>query len=206
MDIPRKQLYAYAAIAIVVAAVGVRAMAGSKAGAATAPVQLVAAPSAVASAAASSSPTSAPSVVVYVCGAVRKAGVYTLDQGARVADAIAAAGGAGAHAELSAVNLAAKVTDGQQVIVPERGAAVVPSAGTTSAAGAAGAGAPSAVVNLNTASAEELDTLQGVGPSTAQKIIDYRTANGGFKTIDELKNIPGIGEVRFAALKDHVSV
>jgi competence protein ComEA len=203
MDIPRKQLYAYAAIAIVVAAVGVRAMAGSKAGATTAPVQLVAAPSPVASTAASSGPTSAPPVVVYVCGAVHKPGVYTLEQGARVADAINAAGGAGAHAELSAVNLAAKVTDGQQVIVPERGATVTPSAGATSAAGA---GTPAAIVNLNTASAEELDTLQGVGPSTAQKIIDYRTANGGFKSIDELKNIPGIGDVRFAALKDHVSI
>jgi|BarGraNGADG00212_2_1021979.scaffolds.fasta_scaffold22545_2 competence protein ComEA len=203
MNIPRKQLYAYAAIAVVVAAVGVRAMAGSRAGAATGPVQLVAAPSPVASAAASTGPTAPPPVVVYVCGAVHKPGVYTLDQGARIADAIAAAGGAGAHAELGAVNLAARVTDGQQVIVPERGAAVTPSVDAT---GAAAAGAPSAVVNLNTASAEELDTLQGVGPSTAQKIIDYRTANGGFKSIDELKNIPGIGDVRFAALKDHVSV
>ena len=111
---------------------------------------------------------------------------------------------------MDGVNLAAKVVDGQQIMVPERGAAVA--AGTGSAAGgstasAAGTAAvPGAPVNINTASLEELDALSGVGPSTAQKIIDYRTASGPFKTIDDIKNVSGIGDAKFAAMKDSITV
>jgi competence protein ComEA len=151
--------------------------------------------------------------MVYVCGAVRRPGVVRLPEGARVADAIDLAGGATGRAELSAVNLAAKVVDGQQIVVPERGAVAAPAAATPAAAsaGSAGAGgaapaAPGALVNINTASLQELESLSGVGPSTAQKIIDYRTANGGFSSIEQLMEVPGIGDAKFAAVKDSVTI
>ena len=151
--------------------------------------------------------------MVYVCGAVRTPGVVRLPAGARVTDALELAGGPTAKAELAAVNLAAQVTDGQQILVPERGAAVAaaPSSSGSSSSGAlgvapSGGAAPGALVNINTASLEELDALDGVGPSTAQKIIDYRTENGGFKTIDEIKEVPGIGDAKFAAMKDSITV
>ncbi len=147
--------------------------------------------------------------MVYVCGAVRSPGVVRLPDGARVTDALEVAGGPTANAELAAVNLAAPVTDGQQIVVPERGAvaAAPASGGASSSSTAGGAGtAPAALININTASAEELDALDGVGPSTAQKIIDYRTANGGFKTIDEIKEVPGIGDAKFAAMQDSITV
>jgi competence protein ComEA len=213
MQLSRRQIYAYVALAAVVVAVGVRYVivpgsAGSPAG-----EELVLAPVSP-SAEAAASPSAAPDVLVYVCGAVRSPGVVHLPAGARVADALEQAGGATPKAELSAVNLAAKVTDGQQIVVPERGttAPAAAAAGATAggAATSAGSGAaaavPGALVNINTASLAELDTLQGVGPSTAQKIIDYRTSSGGFKTIDDIKNVPGIGDAKFAALKDFITV
>ena len=168
-------------------------------------------PASAASSAAAGSPATVADVVVHVCGAVRSPGVIRLPQGSRVADALKLAGGATGKAELSGVNLAARVADGQQIVVPER--ATSGDGGSATAATASGAGASAsggtatgALVNINTASLSELDTLQGVGPSTAQKIIDYRTANGGFKTIDDLKNVAGIGDARFAALKDAITV
>jgi competence protein ComEA len=161
-------------------------------------------------------------LVAYACGAVAHPGVYRLLPGARIADLLALAGGATARADLTAVNLAAKVADGQQVVVPTKtGAAAQAQASAAGAQAGAGTGTgggesmgggasttagTTPLVNLNTATAAELDTLQGVGPVTAQKIIDYRTANGGFKSIDELKNVPGIGDVRFAAIKDSVTL
>jgi competence protein ComEA len=120
-------------------------------------------------------------------------------QGARIADALARAGGATRKADLTAVNLAAPIADGEQVVVPRRGAA-----GVVAAPGAA-AGAAQGPVHLNTATLEQLDGLPGVGPVTAQKILDYRTEHGAFHSVDELDAVPGIGPARLDTLRDLVA-
>jgi competence protein ComEA len=217
MQLSRRQIIAYVAVAAVVVAVGVRYVvlpkqAGPSEAQAVVLAPVVASPSAAAQdASPAASPT--PDVTVYVCGAVRTPGVVRLPAGARVTDALELAGGPTAKAELAAVNLAAPVADGQQILVPERGAPVVASAPASSGSSgsalgvtSAGGTTPGALININTASLEELDALDGVGPSTAQKIIDYRTENGGFKTIDEIKEVPGIGDAKFAAMKDQITV
>jgi competence protein ComEA len=216
VQLSRRQIIAYVAVAAVVVAVGVRYVvlpkqAGPSEAQAVVLAPVAASPSAAQGASPAASPT--PDVMVYVCGAVRSPGVVRLPAGARVTDALELAGGPTAKAELAAVNLAAPVADGQQILVPERGAPVVasapaPSGSSGSALGVTSAGGttPGALINLNTASLEELDALDGVGPSTAQKIIDYRTENGGFKTIDEIKEVPGIGDAKFAAMKDQITV
>jgi competence protein ComEA len=139
----------------------------------------------------------APRLVVDVAGAVRRPGLYRLATGTRVDDAVAAAGGGTARADLTAVNLAAPLSDGEQVLVPARGAA--------GAAGAAGASAGSTIVDLNSATAEQLDTLPGIGPSTAAKIIAYRQQHGAFHSLAELDAISGIGPSKLAELKGLVS-
>jgi competence protein ComEA len=141
-------------------------------------------------------------VVVHVVGAVRRAGLYRLSQGDRVADAVARAGGATRKADLSLVNLAALVSDGEQVVVPHRGA--VPGGGAAGA-GAGGPGVPTGPVHLNSATVEQLDTLPGVGPVTAQKIVDYRQTHGAFSSVDELDAVPGIGPARLDELRDLVA-
>lgn len=151
------------------------------------------APVRVASAAAA---PAAKEVVVDVAGAVRRPGLYHLRDGMRIADAVAAAGGATAKAELDAVNLAAPIADGEQVLVPAGGAAGA-AAGSVPAAGSS----PTAPLDLNSATAEQLDSLPGIGPATAQKIVDYRTAHGPFHSVDELDAVPGIGAGRIAQLK-----
>ncbi len=151
-------------------------------------------------------PSSAATLTVHVVGAVGRPGVYCLPAGARVAEAVDAAGGLTAEAEQSGVNLARPVTDGEQIVVPVKGAA-----GAVSASGAGGAGPPGAAssggpVDLNTATAQQLDTLPGVGPATAAKIIADRTENGPFRTAEDLMRVPGIGAKRFESLKDLVTV
>jgi competence protein ComEA len=131
-------------------------------------------------------------VVVDVAGAVRRAGLYRLPHGSRIADAIARAGGATRRAELDLVNLAAPLADGEQVLVPTRGAAP---------AGVGGSSAPTAPVDLNSATVEQLDALPGIGPVTAQKIVDYRQTHGPFTSVDELDAIPGIGPARIENLR-----
>jgi competence protein ComEA len=135
----------------------------------------------------------AAQLVVDVAGAVLRPGLYHLVAGTRIADAVAAAGGATAKADITLVNLAAPLADGEQVLVPARGAA--------GSAAAASAPSQSAPLDLNTASAEQLDALPGVGPATAQKIIDYRQAHGPFRSVDELEAVPGIGPSKLAQLK-----
>ena len=134
---------------------------------------------------------------MYVVGAVRRAGLVRLSEGARVADALERAGGPTRRADLTAVNLAAPVADGQQIVVPLR---------VTGAAGAAGAatGAP-ARVSLASATLEQLDELPGIGPVTAQKILDWRQAHGPLRSVDDLDAIPGIGPARVEQLRDLVT-
>ena len=134
----------------------------------------------------------APKLVVHVAGAVRRPGLYRLAEGKRVADAVARAGGATAPADTAAINLAAPLADGMQVVVPSR---------------VAGAAGPSAAgrVSLSSASVAELDALPGIGPVTAQKIVDHRLAHGGFRSVDDLDAIPGIGPARVEQLRELVS-
>jgi competence protein ComEA len=140
-------------------------------------------------------------VVVHVVGAVHRPGLYRLVHDSRIADAVARAGGATRKADLAQVNLAAPLADGQQVVVPRRLPVAVP-AGATS--GSATSGAPSAPVQLSTATLEQLDTLPGVGPATAQKILDYRAEHGAFSSADELDAVPGIGPKRLEQLRELV--
>jgi competence protein ComEA len=137
-------------------------------------------------------------VVVDVVGAVRRPGLYRLAQGSRIADALTRAGGATAKADLAQVNLAAPLADGEQVVVPRRGA--VPAPGAGSASGASDA----APVQLSTATLEQLDSLPGVGPVTAQKILDYRQEHGAFQSVDELDAVSGIGPKRLEQLRELV--
>ncbi|GAA4156205.1 hypothetical protein GCM10022286_06210 [Gryllotalpicola daejeonensis] len=151
-------------------------------------------------------PTAA-SVVIHVLGQVKRPGVYELPDGARVIDAVGAAGGFTAGADQSGLNLAQVLADGQQVLVPTPGQALPPAAAAGgSGATAGGTPAPGAKIDLNAATLEQLETLPRVGPAMAQRIIDWRTQNGRFASVDDLKNVTGIGDKTFADLKDLVAV
>jgi competence protein ComEA len=139
-------------------------------------------------------PAVSSKLVVDVAGAVRRPGLHELAPGTRIADAVAAAGGATAKADITAVNLAAPIADGEQIVVPARGSGA---AGASSGAGPS----PTAPLDLNSASLEQLDTLPGIGPTTAQKILDYRQAHGSFHSVAELDAVPGIGQGRIEQLK-----
>lgn len=141
-------------------------------------------------------------VVVHAAGAVVHPGLYRLAGDARIADALDAAGGPAAEADLDGVNLAARVTDGERIYVPRKGE-VAPGAG--SAAGGPG-GAPAGPLDLNTATAEQLDALPGIGPATAEAIISYRQQHGRFRSVEELVEVRGIGEAKLAALRAKLRV
>lgn len=141
-------------------------------------------------------PAVRPRVVVNVAGAVRRPGLYELRDGSRVADALRRAGGPTRKAFVEALNLAAPLADGQQVLVPRRVAGA--------AAAAPPAGATAGPVSLSAATLEQLDTLPGVGPVTAQKILDYRTAHGAFRSVEELDAVPGIGPATIEELRELV--
>ncbi|MEO8267498.1 MAG: ComEA family DNA-binding protein [Ilumatobacteraceae bacterium] len=151
-----------------------------------------------------SSTSVATSIVVYVAGAVAVPGVYTLDNPARVTDAVAAAGGVAAGADLDVVNLAATVHDGERVYVPKVGGTVPPVVGAdvvvvdnTTAVGP---------VNVNSATAEQLDVLPGVGPATAAAIVSHRQLHGPFQTVEQLADVRGIGPAKLDALRGLVAV
>jgi competence protein ComEA len=148
-------------------------------------------------------------IYVHVAGAVRRPGLVRVPSGARVAVALERAGGPHRRAELSGVNLAAKLEDGQQVVVPVRGAAPVVGApgavGASGAAGAPGAGAPGAAapkLSLGTATVDQLDEIDGIGPTLAERIVEYRTEHGGFSSLQELSEVEGIGEKRLETLRE----
>ena len=134
-------------------------------------------------------------VVVDVAGAVRSPGVYRLPSGARVTDAVQRAGGGTASALIEQINLAARLGDGQQIVVPERARGSAPVA-----AGAATA-SDQGPISLGSASVEELDTIEGIGPVTAQDIIDFRDQRGGLSSIEQLDQISGIGPATMGALR-----
>jgi competence protein ComEA len=155
-----------------------------------------------AASAAASDGATVTSIVVDVGGRVRKPGLVTLPAGARVADAIAAAGGPLHHKELDRLDLAARVSDGELLLVGVQGA---PAAGASDGGTDSSGTGPPAPVSLSTATIEELETLPGVGPVTAQKIIDWRTAHNGFTSVIQLQQVSGIGPARYAELSPLVT-
>ncbi len=182
----RRQLFGAAAALVVLSILVIRHLGGGSAAPAVTPL-----PAPV-----HAKPAAAKLVVVDVAGAVRHAGLYRLRSGSRIDDAIAAAGGPTAKAQLDTVNLAAPVADGEQVVVPGRGPGGAVAASPTDAGSS-----PSAPLDLNSATLESLENLPGIGPVTAQKILDYRQAHGAFHSVAELEGVPGIGPAHMAQLK-----
>ena len=184
----RRQLFGVAAAIAVLLILVVRHHGGRGSTAhVVAPVRVVAA-----------KPAAAKLLVIDVAGAVRRPGLYRLRSGSRIDDAIAVAGGPAPKAQLDTVNLAAPIADGEQVVVPGRGAA---GAAAAAASPPAAGSSPTAPLDLNTATLEQLEALPGIGPVTAQKILDYRQAHGAFHAVTELQGVPGIGPAHMAQLK-----
>lgn len=162
------------------------------------PVTIARADHAAAQASVSPSPT--VTLIVDVAGAVRQPGVYEFGEGDRVIDAIERAGGPMARADLSLLNLAAPLTDGTQILVPKAGAAgAAPVTGGTP-------GAAGSLININSASATELETLSGIGEVLAATIVEYRTQNGPFASVDDLMDVSGIGPATLDEIRDQVTV
>jgi competence protein ComEA len=189
MGASRAQIAVFAAIGVVLLLLGIRAVrdAGATPGGSS-PAPLAAEPVGAGSGAG----PEGGDVVVHVAGAVAEPGVYRLPAGSRVADAIERAGGPAGRAEPDAINLAARLADGQQVVVPARGAA------------AAAASAEDGPISLGSADQADLETIEGIGPVTAADIIDFRDERGGIASIEELDEIPGIGPATIESLRDRL--
>ena len=185
-QLSRAQIAVYTALAVAVLLIGARAIK-------TGEGEAAAAASSAESGSFSVSTAGSGDLVVHVAGAVARPGVYRLPAGARVTDALQRAGGPAPRALIDAVNLAARLADGQQVVIPE------------SVPGGAAAGiasVPAAPISLGTATVEQLDTIEGIGPVTAQDIVDYRDEHGGLASIEQLDQISGIGPATMEALRD----
>ena len=200
-DLSRTQLVAYAAIAVAVILIGVRWVRSGGSGPGEPPGEVSASAGA---GGAESLPVDqgGGGVVVHVAGAVRSPGVYRLPAGSRVTDALERAGGPAPEAIADAINLAAKLADGQQVVIPARADGPVGAGGAT----APGATAPAvnAPISLGTATVEQLDTIEGIGPVTAADIVQFRDEQGGLSSIDELDQVSGIGPATMEALRDRL--
>jgi competence protein ComEA len=195
VEVTRQQLVVYAAAALAIALIGVRYLKQE-----AQPAVSAAPPAAVKV----GHERGGGAAYVHVTGAVRRPGVYRVPSWARLDAAIRRAGGATRRADMQGVNLAAKVADGQQVIVPVRVSAAAATPSAPDGMAGATAAVPAAPISLNTATVEQLDQLEGIGPTTAQKILDWRKQHGGFRSVDDLRQISGIGPKRFDSLKDKV--
>lgn len=149
----------------------------------------------------STTPTPGARIGVDVIGAVQQPGVYYLESPARIVDAIKAAGGFAPDADREKINLASHLTDGQQVRVPRVGEPAQTEPAETSAADSA-----DSTININQADAATLDTLDGIGPATAEAIVEYRTTSGPFKRIEDIQDVKGIGPTLFSKIKDQITV
>jgi competence protein ComEA len=151
--------------------------------------------------AAAARPAGSPKLHIHVAGAVRRPGLLRLPADARVAVALERAGGPTPRADLAAINLAAKLQDGQQIVVPVRGAGAAGGAAGGAPGPAAGA-APGQPIHLSTATVEQLDEIDGIGPTLAERIVEYRDSSGGLSSLGELSEVEGIGEKRLATLRE----
>jgi competence protein ComEA len=186
-EVSRSQVIVYAAIAVALLLVGARAIRGEG----STDASFAAADSGGSTGGSFSVDGQAGDLVVDVTGAVRRPGVYRMPAGSRVDDAVTRAGGATVRAELEAVNLAARLADGQQVVVPERLAAGASTAST----------AEDGPISLGTATVEQLEEIDGIGPVTAGDIVGFRDEHGGLSSIDQLDQVPGIGPATMLALR-----
>jgi competence protein ComEA len=186
-ELSRSQLAVYGAVAVALLLVGVRAI---RAEGSDGPPEPGAAPAGATAGGSFSLSTDGGDIVVDVAGAVRRPGVYRLPAGARVIDALRRAGGPTATAQLEAINRAAPLADGQQVVVPDRNAAVV-----------AGSAADAGPISLGGATVEQLDTIDGIGPVTAQKIVEFRDQHGGLASVEQLDDVSGIGPATMESLR-----
>lgn len=201
LDLSRSQAIVYGAIGVALLLLGARWVRGADDGSGSTEPAIAAARGTGGSTdqagEGSFSVTGGGDVVVHVAGAVRDPGVYRLPEGSRVTDAVERAGGATAEAATDAINLAARLADGQQVVVPAR----APTAGAAAAA-ASGTAVTGGPISLGTATVEQLETIEGIGPVTAQEIVEFRDRNGGLASVEELDEISGIGPATMDALRE----
>jgi competence protein ComEA len=191
-EVSRSQVVVYAAIAVALLLIGARAIRGEG----STDASFAAADTGGSKGGGFSVSGQSGDLVVDVTGAVGRPGVYRLPAGSRVDDAVRRAGGPTAKAELEAINLAARLADGQQVVVPERLAA--------GAAAAVGAAAEDGPISLGTATVEQLEEIDGIGPVTAGDIVDFRDEHGGLSSVDQLDQVPGIGPATMEALRERL--
>jgi competence protein ComEA len=192
-ELSRSQIAVYGAVGVLLLLLGARAIRAEGSGSAYQPGPSFGSGEST-EASGGFSLDSSGDVVVHVTGAVARPGVYRLPMGARVTDAVSRAGGPSGGALLEAINLAARLADGQQVVVPKAGPGGAP-------LGVAGATSEDGPISLGTATAEQLETIDGIGPVTAQKILEYRDGQGGLASVDQLDQVSGIGPATMESLR-----